>query len=64
MRFRTKVAIFIAAVLLTFVSFNMIASAAVDIVKIGKLAGNEIIANVLAKAKAADHYSNLIKGQT
>lgn len=64
MRFRTRVVILIAAVLLTFVSFNLIASAAVDIVKIGKLAGNEIIANVLAKAKAANHHSNLIKGQT
>lgn len=63
MRFRTKVAILIAAVLLTLVSFNMIASSAVDIIKIGKLAGNEIIANVLAKAKAANHHSNLIKGQ-
>jgi predicted exporter len=64
MRFRTKVAILIVAVLLTFVSFNMIASSAVDIMKIGKLAGNEIIANVLIKAKAADHHSNLMKGQT
>jgi predicted exporter len=63
MRFRTKVVILIAAVLLTLVSFNMIASSAVDIMKIGKLAGNEIIANVLAKAKAVDHHSNLMKGQ-
>ena len=64
MRFRTKVAILIAAVLLTLVSFNMIASSAVDIMKIGKLAGNEIIANVLAKAKAVDHHSNFMRGQT
>jgi hypothetical protein len=64
MRFRTKVAILIAAMLLTFFSFNMIASSAVDIVKVGKLAGNEIIANVLAKAKAANHHSDLIKANT
>ncbi len=64
MRFRTKVAILIAAMLLTFFSFNMIASSAVDIVKVGKLAGNEIIANALAKAKAANHHSNLIKANS
>jgi|GEM_PF-497334 len=64
MRFRTKVAILIAAMLLTFFSFNMIASSAVDIVKVGKLAGNEIIANVLMKAKAANHHSNLIKANS
>jgi len=64
MRFRTKVAILVAALLLTFVSFNLIAYSAIDILKIGKLAGNEIIANVLAKAKAANHHSNLIKANS
>jgi hypothetical protein len=50
MRFRTKFAIFLVAVLLTFVGFNLIAfSPAVDLLKLGKEAGNEIIANVLAK---------------
>jgi hypothetical protein len=50
MRFRTKSAIFLVAVLLTFVGFNLIAfSPAVDLLKLGKEAGNEIIANVLAK---------------
>lgn len=57
MRFRTKVAILIAAVLLTFAGFNLIASTAVDMVKVGKLAGNEIISNVLAKAKPANQPS-------
>ncbi len=64
MRFRTKVAILVAALLLTFVSFNLIAYSAIDILKIDKLAGNEIIANVLAKAKAANHHSNLIKANS
>ncbi len=50
MKFRTKVSIFLMAVLLTFVGFNLIAfSPAVDLLKLGKKAGNEIIANVLAK---------------
>lgn len=63
MSLKTKVAIFIAAVLLTLVGFNMIASSgAVDLVKVGKEAGYEIIANVLAKAETASHHSNPIKG--
>lgn len=50
MRLRTKVSIFLTAVILTFVGFNLIAfSPAVDLLRIGKKAGNEIIANVLAK---------------
>ena len=50
MRFRTKFAILLMAVLLTFVGFNLIAfSPAVDLLKLGKEAGNEIIANFLVK---------------
>jgi hypothetical protein len=50
MKLRTKFAIFLMAVLLTFVGFNLIAfSPAVDLLKMGKEAGNEIIANVLVK---------------
>ena len=50
MKLRTKFAIFLMAVLLTFVGFNLIAfSPAVDLLRLGKEAGNEIIANVLAK---------------
>ena len=53
MRFRTKFAIFLMAVLLTFVGFNLIAfSSALDLLKLGKEAGNEIIANVLVKEEA------------
>ncbi len=61
MRFREKVAIFAAAVLLTFFGFNLIASSpAVDIIKVGKLAGNEIIANVLAKIEVSAPRSNVL----
>lgn len=63
MSLKAKIAIFIVAVLLTFVGFNMIASTgAVDLLKVGKKAGYEIIANVLAKAETASHHSNPIKG--
>jgi hypothetical protein len=42
------------AVFISLVGFSLISSPAVDIMKIGKKAGNEIIANVLARA---DHHS-------
>ena len=60
MKLRIKATIFLAAVLLTFVGFNLIASpAAVDLAKIGKKAGYKIIANVLAEADTATHQSPL-----
>jgi heme/copper-type cytochrome/quinol oxidase subunit 4 len=56
MSFKSRVAIFVLAVLLTFVGFNLIASsAAVDLVKVGNLAGYEIISNVLAQSEAVIH---------
>jgi hypothetical protein len=56
-----KLAIFAAAVLLTFIGFNMIASSpAVEIIKVGKLAGNQIIANVLAKTELTAPRSTFI----
>ncbi len=58
MRLRTKIAIFLVAVLLTFVGFNLIAfSPAVDLLKLRKEAGNEIIANVLAKEEPITKHS-------
>jgi len=46
MKLRTKLAIFIIATLFTFIGFNMIASSSVvDLLKMGKTAGYEIIAN-------------------
>lgn len=62
MSFKTKVAIFLLATLITLAGFNLIASSsALDIMKIGKKAGYEIIANVLAKADLASHRSSSIK---
>jgi hypothetical protein len=49
MKLRDKLAIFLVAVLITFVGFSLIASSSVDILKVGKKAGYEIISNVLAK---------------
>ena len=49
MKIRDKLAIFLVAVLITFVGFSLIASSSVDILKVGKKAGYEIISNVLAK---------------
>jgi hypothetical protein len=51
MNFKTKIAIFLLAALITLVGFNLMASSgALDIMKVGKQAGYEIIANVLARA--------------
>ncbi len=59
MRLRTKVSIFLTAVILTFVGFNLIAfSPAVELLKLGKKAGNEIIANVLVKEEAITKHSS------
>lgn len=49
MKLRNKLAIFLVAVLITFVGFSLIASPSVDILKVGKRAGYEIISNMLAK---------------
>ncbi len=58
MRFRTKFAIFLMAVLLTFVGFNLIAfSPALDLLKLRKEAGNEIIANFLVKEEPITKHS-------
>ena len=54
MKLKQKAAIFLLAVLLTFVGFSLLASpSAVELVKVGKQAGYEIIANVLAEAAAS-----------
>lgn len=61
MNFKQKVAIFLAAVLLTLVGFNLIAAPTIDILKIGKQAGTHIISNCPANSDAAAHRS-MIKG--
>jgi len=63
MRLRMRVAVFMLAVLITFVGFNIIVSStAVDLLKIGKEAGYEIIANFLAKGETATPHSFPSKG--
>ncbi len=59
MKLKTKAAILIAAALLTFVGFSLIASPSFEMLKVGKQAGYEIIANVLAKEKAPRLHSQL-----
>ena len=63
MKLRTKTAIFMMAVLLTFVGFSLIASPSIEIMKVGKEAGYEIISNYLAKAETVSHHSNPTDGQ-
>jgi hypothetical protein len=52
MSFKAKIAIFLLATMITLTGFNLIASSpALDIIKMGKKAGYEITANVLAKTQ-------------
>lgn len=61
MSFKSKIVIFLLASFISLVGFNLIASSpALDIMKIGKKAGYEIISNVLAKAETA-HYQVPVK---
>lgn len=63
MKFKTKAAIFLLAVMFTFIGFNlMTSSAAVDLIKVGNKAGYEIISNVLAQAETVPQHSTHIIG--
>ena len=62
MRLKEKIGILALAMFLSFAAFSIIAAPAIDIVKIGKYAGNEIISNVLAKADSALVHSIVGKG--
>lgn len=53
MRFKEKLAILATALILTLAGFNAIAAPTVDILKVGKEAGYQIIANYLAKTEMA-----------
>ena len=57
MKFKTKLVIFMAAVLISFVGFSLIASPVVDVIVIGKKAGYEIISNFLAKQDNSAKFS-------
>ena len=52
MKFRTRVAIFLVAALVTVVGFSLMAAPAIDMMKVGKDAGYEMISNYLAQADA------------
>ena len=63
MKIKQKIAIFLLAVLITFVGFNLLASpSAVELIKVGSQAGYEIIANVLAKAETVPQLSSNMGG--
>jgi hypothetical protein len=58
MKFRTKAAILLVAILLSLVGFNMIAaSPAFDLLIVKKTTGDAISPDHLAKQEAASHYS-------
>ena len=61
MKLSERVVIFMAAILITLVGFSLISSPAVDMVKVGKEAGYEIITNWLAKADAAQEQPEIRK---
>jgi hypothetical protein len=48
MKFKEKLVILIVALLLSSVLFNAISSSSIDLLRLGKEAGNEIISNYLA----------------
>lgn len=54
MALRTKIAIMVVALLLSLVVFNlMITPAAIELAKVGRQAGTEIIANYLMKMETS-----------
>jgi len=53
MKFKTKAAIFLAALALTIIGFNLIAAPSIEVFRIGKEAGYQIIANYLENTAAA-----------
>ena len=61
MKLREKTAILIVAALITLVGFSLIAAPSECMIKIGKEAGNEIIANYLAKAENNSSASCFVK---
>ncbi len=50
MKFKSKAFIFLAAILISFVGFSLIASPFIDVLVVGKEAGYEQISNFLAKS--------------
>ena len=61
MKFKYKVIIFMAAVLVSLLGFNLISSPSVCLIEIGNEAGFEIIENYLDKADHSAHEFCYIK---
>lgn len=61
MKIKTKIAIFLIAVVLSLLEFNAIVScySCMDILKIGKKAGYEITANILPREANTVEYSSI-----
>ena len=58
MRFRTKLVILLAAVLISLVGFNMIASSpALDLLIVAKVTDDTVSPNHLANQEIPSHYS-------
>jgi hypothetical protein len=55
MKTKQKLAIFAAAVLLSFFGFSLVASPSVELIKTGKDAGTQSLAVYLAKADVTVH---------
>jgi hypothetical protein len=52
MRFKEKIVILVASILLSLAAFSLIAGPSIDMMKLGKKAGHEMIASYLEKAAA------------
>jgi hypothetical protein len=55
MKTKQKLAIFAAAVLLSFFGFSLVASPSVELIKMGKDAGTQSLATYMAKADVTVH---------
>ncbi len=62
MKFKYKIVIFVAAVLISLWGFNLIASPSMCLLEVGKKAGYEIIENYLSKADSASNEFCHLKG--
>jgi hypothetical protein len=56
MRYREKALILFVAVVISLAAFSLISAPAVDMVKVGKQAGYEIITNWLAQCDVPSHH--------
>ena len=55
MKTKQKLVIFVAAVLLSFFGFSLLAASSVELIKTGRDAGNQSLASFLAKADVTVH---------